>query len=176
MQTGQILTQANKERRISKPTKLLNKLKHPKKLWFFSDVTIFCQDQAQNRQNNKWIAMCPKDVPRVIKIKSTTIMVFHVISSDGDAMLPHIFETGLRVNTEIYLQVTKIVVLPWIKQVARDSPWVWQQDSAPFHVSKCSLSWLKNPCYNLTPKMNSLLAVQIQTQWIIFFWGILDLN
>ena len=40
------------------------------------------------------------------------VMVFGVISSDGDMMLPHIFEMVLRVNTEIYLQVMETVVLP----------------------------------------------------------------
>ncbi|KAF2352111.1 hypothetical protein FHG87_017131 [Trinorchestia longiramus] len=38
------------------------------------------------------------------------------------------------------LRVT--VVLPWMKQVARDRPWVWQQGSAPCHVSNCSLACL----------------------------------
>ena len=39
MQTGQLLTQATKDRRLLNSTKLLNKLKHPKEfnmLWFFS--------------------------------------------------------------------------------------------------------------------------------------------
>ena len=150
MQTGQLLTKATKDRRLLNSTKLLNKLKHPKEsnmLWFFSDEKNFCQDQAHNRQNHRWIAMCLKDVPRVMKTKfPNTVMVFSVISSDGDMMLLHIFETGLRVNTEIYLQVMETVVLPWIKQVARDRPWVWQQDSAPCHVSKHSLTWLEEHC------------------------------
>ena len=116
MQTGQLLTQATKDRRLLNSTKLLNKLKHLKEsnmLWFFSDEKNFCQDQAHNRQNHRWIAMCPNDVPRVIKTKfPNTVMVFGVISSDGDMMVLHIFETGLRVDTEIYLQVMDTVVLP----------------------------------------------------------------
>ena len=44
------------------------------------------------------------------------------------------------------------VVLPWIKQVAWDRPWVWQQDSAPCHVSKRSLTWLEEHCYNFVTK------------------------
>ena len=80
------------------------------------------------------------------------VMVFGVISSDGDVMLLHIFETGLRVDTEMCLQVMETVVLPWIKQVAWDRPWVWQQDSAPCHVSKCSLAWLEEHCYNSVTK------------------------
>ena len=101
MQTGQLLTQATKDRRLLNSTKLLNKLKHPKEsnmLWFFSDEKNFCQDQAHNRQNHRWIAMCPDDVPRVMKTKfSNTVMVFGVISSNRDVMPPHIFEMGLRI-------------------------------------------------------------------------------
>ena len=47
MQTGQLLTQATKDRRLFNSTKLLNKLKHPKEsnmLWFFSDEKNFYQD------------------------------------------------------------------------------------------------------------------------------------
>ena len=67
--------------------------------------------------------MCPNDVPKVMETKfPNTAMIFGVISLDGDVMSPHIFETGFSVDTEIYLQVMEAVVLPWIKQVARDRP------------------------------------------------------
>ena len=116
MQTGQLLTQATKDRKLLNSTKLLNKLKHPKEsnmLWFFSDEKNFCQDQAHNRQNHRWISMCPNDKPRVMKIKfPNTVMVFGVISFDEDVMPPHIFETGLRVDTEIYLQVRRLWCYP----------------------------------------------------------------
>ena len=140
MQTGQLLTQATKDRRLLNSTKLLNKLKHPKEsnmLSFFSDEKNFCQDQAHSRQNNQWIAMCPNDVPRVMKTKfPNMVMVFSVISSDRDMMPLHIFEMGPRVDTEIYLQVMEIAVLPWIKQVARDRP-----------ERQCTLSCLQTvPC------------------------------
>ena len=32
-------------------------------------------------------------------------------------MLPHIFEIGLKVNTKVYLDVLKSVVIPWCNQV-----------------------------------------------------------
>ena len=57
---------------LAKSVKLMNKLKHPKEpemLWFFSDEKIFCQDQAYNMQNNRWVAMNNSDVPRVMKTK-----------------------------------------------------------------------------------------------------------
>ena len=169
MQIGQLLTQATKER------KLLNKLKHPKEcnmLWFFSDEKNFCQDQAHNRQNHRWIAMCPNDVPRVIKTKfPNMVMVFGVISSD--MMPPHIFEMGLRFDTEIYPKVMETVMLPWIKQVARDRPWVWQQDIAPCHVSKHSLAQLKEHCYDFITKDKWPPSSPDLNPMDYFFWGVL---
>ena len=51
-------------------------------------------------------------------------------------MPPHIFEIGLKVNTKVYLDVQKSVVITWRNQVAGGRHWVWQQDSAPAHKSK----------------------------------------
>ena len=83
-----------------------------------------------------WIATNNGDVPSVMKTKfPATIMVFGVLSSDGHIMPRHIFEVGLKVNTKVYLDVPKSVVIPWCNQVAGERPWVWQQDSSPAHKS-----------------------------------------
>ena len=66
-----------------------------------------------------WIATNNRDGPRVIKTKfPATVMVFGVVSSEGLIMPPHIFEVGLKVNTKVYLDVLKSVVIPWCNQVA----------------------------------------------------------
>ena len=84
-----------------------------------------------------WIATNNRDVPRVIKTKfPATVMVFRVVSSEGHIIPPHIFEVGLKVNTKVYLDVLKSVVIRWCNQVTGDRPWVWQQDSAPAHKSQ----------------------------------------
>ena len=59
-----------------------------------------------------WIAPNNRDVPRVMKTKfPTTVMVFGVFSSEGHIMPPHIFEVGLKVNTKVYLDMLKSVVI-----------------------------------------------------------------
>lgn len=137
--TGYRLAKGNTKRRFNKSKRLLNMLKHPKEpemVWFFSEEKNFCQDQKFHRRNNRWIAMRPKDVPKITKTKlPATVMVFGVILSKGDAMPPHIFETRIRINTDIYLSVMEDVVLPWIKETTGNRPWVWQQDNASCHVS-----------------------------------------
>ena len=63
-------------------------------------------------------------------------MVFGVVSSECHIMPPQIFEVGLKVNTKVYLDVLKSVVILWCNQVAVGRPWVWQQDSAPAPMSR----------------------------------------
>ena len=60
-----------------------------------------------------WIATNNGDLPRVMKTKfPVTVMVFGMVSSEGHIMPPHIFEVGLKVNTKVYLDVLKSVVVP----------------------------------------------------------------
>ena len=99
-----------------------------------------------------WIAMNNRDVTRVMKTKfPAMVMVFGVVSSEGHIMPPHIFEVGLKVNTKVYLDVLKSVVIPWCNQVAGGRPWVCQQDSVPAHKSKETLAWLPKECYDFVP-------------------------
>ena len=99
-----------------------------------------------------WIATNNRDVPRVMKTKfPATVMVFGVVSSEGYIMPPHIFEVGLKVNTKVYLDMLKSVVIPWCNQVSGGRPWMWQQDSAPTQKFKETQVWLQKECYDLVP-------------------------
>ena len=90
-----------------------------------------------------WIATNNRDVPRVMKTKfPAKVIVFGVVSSEGHIMSPHIFEVALKVNTKVYLDVLKSVMIPWCNQVASGRPLVWQQDLAPAHKSKETQAWL----------------------------------
>ena len=74
---------------------------------------------ASTHKMQIWIATNNRDVPRLMKTKfPVTVIVFGVVSSEGHIMPPHIFEVGLKVNTKVYLDVLKSVVIPWCNQVA----------------------------------------------------------
>ena len=74
-----------------------------------------------------WIATNNRDLPRVMKTKFLAmVMVFDVVLSEGHIMPPRIFKVGLKVNTKVYLDVLKSVMIPWCNQVASGRPWVWQ--------------------------------------------------
>ena len=99
-----------------------------------------------------WIATNNRDVPKVMKTKFlATVMVFGVVSSEGHIMPPHIFDVGLKVNTKVFLDVLKSVVIPWCNQVAGGRPWVWQQDSALAHKPKETQACLQKECYDFVP-------------------------
>ena len=59
-----------------------------------------------------------------------TVMVFGVISSEGDVMPPYFFEEGHRVNADAYTHVLETVVKPWMDQVASGREYIFQQDSS----------------------------------------------
>ena len=121
-------------------------------LMFSTDPSYDNRTIASTLKMQIWIATNNRDVPRVMKTKfSATVMVFGVVSSEGHIMPPHIFEIGLKVNTKVYLDVLKSVVIPWCNQVAGGRPWVWQQDSAPAHKSKETQAWLQKECYDFVP-------------------------
>ena len=95
---------------------------------------------------------------RVMKTKfPATVMIFGIVSSEGRIMPPHIFEVGLKVNTKVYLDELKSVVIPWCNQVADGRPWVWQQDSAPEIKSKETQSWLPKEYYDFVPSLTGPL-------------------
>ena len=91
---------------------------------------------SYDSQNHRWIATNNRDMPRVMKTKfPATVMVFGVVSSEGHIMPPHIFKVSLKVNTKVYLDVLKSVVIPWCNQVAGGRPWcgsrTWHQPTSP---------------------------------------------
>ena len=99
-----------------------------------------------------WVDKNNRNVSRMMKTKfPATVMVFGVVSSEDHIMRPHILEVGLKVNTKVYLDVLKSVVIPWCNQVAGGRPWMWQQDSAWAHKSKETQAWLQKECYDFVP-------------------------
>ena len=98
-----------------------------------------------------------------------TVMVFGVVSSEGHIMPPHIFEVGLKVNTKVYMEVLKSVVIPRCSQAAGDRPWVWQQDSAPAHKCKQTHAWLQKECYDFVPFSHWPPPPPTWTRWTTSF-------
>ena len=98
-----------------------------------------------NRQNNRWLCDDPEQVPVAMSTMfPATVMVLGVVSSEGDIMPSHFFQGGLCVNTEVYIDIKRGVVKPWMDQVAGGRPYVFQQDGAPAHNAKVTQTLLVN--------------------------------
>ena len=137
---------------------LYNSALYRSKLWH--------QEHCQHPQNAN-LATKNRDVSRVMKITfPATVMVFGVVSSEGHIMPPHIYEVGLKVNTKMYLNMLKSVVISWCNQMAGGRPWVWQQDSAPAHKSKETQAWLQKECY---PSLTGPTSAPTWTRWTTSF-------
>ena len=91
------------------------------------------------------IGTCPGWWKQCFRLRLWSLVRFQVRATSG---YPHIFEVGLKVNTKVYLDVMKNVVIPWCNQVAGGRPWVRQQDSALAHKSKETQAWLQKECYD----------------------------
>ena len=113
-----------------------------------------------------WTATNNRHVPRVMKTKfPATVMVFDVVLSEGHIMPPHIFEVGLKVNTKVYLDGLKSVVILWCSQVAGGRPLVWQQDSAPAHRSKETQVGFRRNATTLYPSRTGHSPPPTWTHW-----------
>ena len=79
-------------------------------------------------------------------------MVFVIVSSSGDLMLPFIFPNGLTHTMETYTTFLEEVVLVWMVGVAAGRPCVWWlQGFTSCHTSWKSQCWLlENFCNHIT--------------------------
>ena len=107
---------------------------------------LWQQDHCQHSQNGRFNAWGHSSTHRTT-LRKATVMVL----SEGHIMPPHIFEVGLKVDTKVYLDVLKSVVITWCNQVVGGRSWLWQQDSAPAHKSKEIQAWLQKECYDFVP-------------------------
>ena len=122
-----------------------------------------------------WIATNFRDVLRLMKTKfPATVKVFGVVTSEGYIMPPHIFEVGLKVNTKVYMDVLKCVVIPWCNQVASGRPWVWQQDSAPAHKSKETQAGLQKECNDFVPFLSLVPLLPDLIPLDYFVWSYVE--
>ena len=118
-------------------------------LMHYTDPSYENKTTASTLKMQIWIATNNSDVPREMKTKFLAkVMVFGVVSSEGHIMPPNIFEFGLKVNTKVYLDVLRSVVISCCNQVVSGRSRVWQQDSAPTYKSKETQAGLQKECYD----------------------------
>lgn len=143
----QALNAAQKKKRLDRARALYDAVRYDdlRKIRFFSDEKMFSVEQTVNHQNDRWLAREPASIPIVERDKYPAhVHVLGVVSSEGDVMPPHFFEDRETVNQFVYHRVLETVVVPWMNQVARGRPYVFQQDGAPAHNSNLVQNYLRS--------------------------------
>ena len=74
------------------------------------------------------------------------ITVFGMVTWDGDIILPLIFPHSLRHNTKTYIKSLKKIVLPCVKRITAERPYIWQQNSVSCYTNReMNVSWENIP-------------------------------
>jgi len=150
----QLLSEKTKQARVKKGKLLLWWLKKNRldTVKIFSDKKLFTVDQSRNSRNDRYLAYHIEDVHPINQTKHpASVMVLGVVASDGSRMPPYFFPKGLKITTEVYLDVLKTVVKPWVESTFPNSKYVWQQDSAPAHKAKRTQQWCKKNFQDFWP-------------------------
>ena len=87
-------------------------------LCFFSREKYLTGPNRERRKSH-WLALSPQNVPIVIRIKHPVhIMVFGVVTGDGDVILLFILPHGPTRKIEVYIKCLELILLLWIERVA----------------------------------------------------------
>ena len=151
----QLLTPKMKDARVSKGSKLVSSIKKLPRgtVRVFSDKKNFTVDTAYNPRTCRMVVSKEVEATPVMRHKHpASVMMLGVVGSDGQKMPPYFFKSGLKINTEVYLNVMRRVVKPWLDATYPDGNYIWQQDSAPAHGSNKTQAWLAKNLANYWPK------------------------
>jgi hypothetical protein len=115
----------------------------------FSDEKIFTVDVAVNCRNSHYLTGFPvADVDPDIHISAKSKaplkqMVLGVIGSDGQKCPIVFVGTGERVKANVYQDLLRKHVVPWIQRMYLDGNYVFQQDLASAHTARTTQQYLK---------------------------------
>lgn len=59
-------------------------------------------------------------------------------------MPSHFFKKGEMITKEVYVEILRIVVKPWIEDMAAGRPYIFQKDGALAHTSYLMQNWLSD--------------------------------
>lgn len=137
-------------KRFQRSKVLLTVLKGGQLIIFFTDEKVFTIDSTSNSRHDRYISKeRPDNVPDNVKYTfrskhPASVMVFGLVASDGKKMPPVFIQSGMRINAEMYLEILRNHVKPWIEaNYPPGTRYVFQQDGAPAHTAKKTQDWLR---------------------------------
>ncbi len=72
--------------------------------------------------------------------KLVSVLVFGLVTREGKKIAPHFFGTKEKVYMNIYLELLRSKVIPWLEYNVEE-PHIFIQDSAPAHRAKRTLKF-----------------------------------
>lgn len=157
--TRQLLTESQREARLSRSRSLLNWMRsNPRVVRIFSDEKTFSVDAVINRRNTRYISKhADDDVPDAVRLHKKTkhpasVMVLGLVASDGRKCPPIFVPTGSRVTAAAYQELLRSHVLPWLQHHYPDNGFVLQQDGAPPHTANSTQNFLREAGVQFCPK------------------------
>jgi DDE superfamily endonuclease len=157
---SQELTAANKQARVTRARQLLHKYRSDMvNFIFFTDEKLFTVAAPTNSQNDRFYVRpgtIKKDVSasRLLRTRPTfskSVMVSVGVSKLGCTEL-HFIEPGVKVNGAYYrdnLLAQKL--LPDMRRISQDQFFVFQQDGAPAHRARDTVSFLERETPDFIP-------------------------
>lgn len=151
--TSQFLSDDHKKKRLERCRWILSmRRKGELPNLVFSDEKVFCVEQYANRQNDRvWLRGSRSENLDRLRLTrrqgAAQIMVWAAVTEHGRS--PLVFlpmgKDEVKINQRIYREkVLKPGLLPWASKQFGESPWTFQQDSAPSHRATGTKNWLKN--------------------------------
>lgn len=125
----------------------LGKVKPPlatNQLTFISEKTYLYQEQNVNKRNEWLISPDVRDIGVVLSTSlPATVIALSVILCYGNVITHFIFEKRFMVNANAYIRSKYTALKQWVKNIARDRHYIFQQDGALTLNDNKTQAWLK---------------------------------
>ena len=74
--------------------------------------------------------------------KLQSVMVFTAVTTDGHKSPMVFVEANTKINSDIYIEILKDKIYPWVLSIYGKELFVFQQDRAPSHTAQKTQEWL----------------------------------
>uniref|UniRef100_A0A3P8TI71 Paired domain-containing protein n=1 Tax=Amphiprion percula TaxID=161767 RepID=A0A3P8TI71_AMPPE len=148
MQHRQLISAASKKKRLDRGKMMLQEIQSATdKVMVWSDEKMFTVQAVVNSQNDRVYAHSAQHLPEGCRThfhrqNPAGVMVWAAVASDGSKSPLVFIQEGVKVNSQVYLQMLEEKVLPWCTN-AFGNQYVFTQDGAPAHTSNITQAWCK---------------------------------
>ena len=74
--------------------------------------------------------------------KPQSVMVFAAVTKDGHKSLIIFVEANTKINSDIYIEILKDKIYPWVLSIYGKGLFVFQQDGVASHTAQKTQEWL----------------------------------